>query len=193
VLPGLSASKAAQVRPEGAARRAGRRGGAAPARSVHQFEKVEQFFVTSPLGHASWEALEEMLGNAEAFYQALGLPYQARAAWAPPARGAARALRACRAELRVRARARGDRLRSLVPAHAAPSWGCGATAGRAGAAPGGQHRERRAEQRGGEEVRSGGLVPRVAQVPRAGLVLQLHRLPGARAARSWETFRTFFI
>ena len=45
---------------------------------VHQFEKVEQFFVTSPHGHASWEALEEMLTNAESFYQALGLPYQAR-------------------------------------------------------------------------------------------------------------------
>ncbi|KAK9828382.1 hypothetical protein WJX81_002118 [Elliptochloris bilobata] len=43
---------------------------------VHQFEKVEQFFVTSPHGHASWEALEEMLTNAEGFYQALGLPYQ---------------------------------------------------------------------------------------------------------------------
>ena len=51
--------------------------GAARARRVHQFEKVEQFFVTSPHEHASWEALEEMLTNAEAFYQALGLPYQA--------------------------------------------------------------------------------------------------------------------
>ena len=50
---------------------------AARARRVHQFEKVEQFFVTSPHGHASWDALEEMLTNAEAFYQALGLPYQA--------------------------------------------------------------------------------------------------------------------
>ena len=51
--------------------------GAVHARRVHQFEKVEQFFVTSPHEHASWEALEEMLTNAESFYQALGLPYQA--------------------------------------------------------------------------------------------------------------------
>lgn len=43
---------------------------------VHQFEKVEQFTVTSPLGNASWEALEEMLSTAESFYQALNLPYQ---------------------------------------------------------------------------------------------------------------------
>ena len=43
---------------------------------IHQFEKVEQFFVTSPDNDASWAALEEMLTNAEDFYQALGLPYQ---------------------------------------------------------------------------------------------------------------------
>ena len=43
---------------------------------VHQFEKVEQFFVTSPHDNASWEALDEMLSNAEEFYQKLGLPYQ---------------------------------------------------------------------------------------------------------------------
>jgi len=43
---------------------------------VHQFEKVEQFTVTSPLNNASWEALEEMLSTAEGFYRALNLPYQ---------------------------------------------------------------------------------------------------------------------
>ena len=53
------------------------RKGVVHARRVHQFEKVEQFFVTSPHEHASWQALEEMLTNAESFYQALGLPYQA--------------------------------------------------------------------------------------------------------------------
>jgi seryl-tRNA synthetase len=36
---------------------------------VHQFEKVEQFVVTSPDDNASWEMLDEMLGNAESFYQ----------------------------------------------------------------------------------------------------------------------------
>lgn len=42
---------------------------------IHQFEKVEQFCITSPEGNNSWDMMEEMLGNAEAFYQSLGLPY----------------------------------------------------------------------------------------------------------------------
>jgi seryl-tRNA synthetase len=43
---------------------------------VHQFEKVEQFVVASPDGDASWRVFEEMLANAEAFYQGLGLAYR---------------------------------------------------------------------------------------------------------------------
>jgi seryl-tRNA synthetase len=43
---------------------------------VHQFEKVEQFVITSPADDASWAALDEMVGNAEAFYASLGLPYR---------------------------------------------------------------------------------------------------------------------
>lgn len=43
---------------------------------MHQFEKVEQFYVTAPSNNASWEAFEEMIANAEEFYQNLGLPYQ---------------------------------------------------------------------------------------------------------------------
>ncbi|PRW57840.1 serine--tRNA ligase [Chlorella sorokiniana] len=43
---------------------------------VHQFEKVEQFVITSPHDDESWKALEEMIGNAESFYQALGFPYR---------------------------------------------------------------------------------------------------------------------
>ncbi|KAF5842492.1 hypothetical protein DUNSADRAFT_6736 [Dunaliella salina] len=43
---------------------------------IHQFEKVEQFCITSPEGNSSWDAMEEMLGNAEAFYSALGVPYR---------------------------------------------------------------------------------------------------------------------
>ncbi|CAO2826595.1 unnamed protein product [Amaranthus hypochondriacus] len=43
---------------------------------VHQFEKVEQFCITSPNGNDSWEMHEEMLKNSEEFYQKLGLPYQ---------------------------------------------------------------------------------------------------------------------
>ena len=43
---------------------------------IHQFEKVEQFFVTSPDNNKSWEAMEEMLHNAEEFYKSLGLAYQ---------------------------------------------------------------------------------------------------------------------
>ncbi|KAG2442434.1 hypothetical protein HXX76_002520 [Chlamydomonas incerta] len=43
---------------------------------IHQFEKVEQFVIASPEGNASWESMEEMLANAEEFYQSLGLPYR---------------------------------------------------------------------------------------------------------------------
>ena len=43
---------------------------------VHQFEKVEQFIVTSPKGEASWHAFEEMAKNVEDFYQSLELPYR---------------------------------------------------------------------------------------------------------------------
>ncbi|KAK4531499.1 hypothetical protein CCYA_CCYA08G2356 [Cyanidiococcus yangmingshanensis] len=43
---------------------------------VHQFEKIEQFAVTSPLDGASWEMMERLLANCEEFYQSLGIPYR---------------------------------------------------------------------------------------------------------------------
>ncbi|KAL6560642.1 hypothetical protein OROGR_004201 [Orobanche gracilis] len=43
---------------------------------VHQFEKVEQFCMTSPNGNDSWEMHEEMLKNSEDFYRLLNIPYQ---------------------------------------------------------------------------------------------------------------------
>lgn len=43
---------------------------------VHQFEKVEQFCVVSPEKNESWEMMEQMLKNAEDFYQSLELPYR---------------------------------------------------------------------------------------------------------------------
>jgi len=43
---------------------------------VHQFDKVEQFVITSPFDDESWKMLDEMIGNAEDFCQALELPYQ---------------------------------------------------------------------------------------------------------------------
>ncbi|KAF8053978.1 hypothetical protein N665_1358s0013 [Sinapis alba] len=43
---------------------------------VHQFEKIEQFCITSPNENDSWEMLEEMMKNSEEFYQALRLPYR---------------------------------------------------------------------------------------------------------------------
>ncbi|KAG4395510.1 hypothetical protein AAZX31_20G219500 [Glycine max] len=43
---------------------------------VHQFEKVEQFCLTSPNDNDSWDMHEEMLKNSEDFYKALNLPYQ---------------------------------------------------------------------------------------------------------------------
>lgn len=43
---------------------------------VHQFEKIEQFCITSPNGNESWEMFEEMIQNSQDFYKELGLPYQ---------------------------------------------------------------------------------------------------------------------
>ncbi|XP_074644379.1 serine--tRNA ligase, cytoplasmic-like [Tubulanus polymorphus] len=43
---------------------------------VHQFEKVEQFVLTSPEDGKSWEMMDEMIENAESFCQALGIPYR---------------------------------------------------------------------------------------------------------------------
>lgn len=40
---------------------------------VHQFEKVEQFCITTP--EKSWEMHEEMIRSAETFYKNLELPY----------------------------------------------------------------------------------------------------------------------
>jgi len=41
---------------------------------VHQFEKVEQFCITSP--EESWEMMESMIKLSEDFYQSLGIPYR---------------------------------------------------------------------------------------------------------------------
>ncbi|XP_076164503.1 seryl-tRNA synthetase [Ptiloglossa arizonensis] len=43
---------------------------------VHQFEKVEQFCLTSPYDNNSWQMMEEMISNAENFYKALEIPYR---------------------------------------------------------------------------------------------------------------------
>ncbi|KAG6767162.1 hypothetical protein POTOM_028344 [Populus tomentosa] len=43
---------------------------------VHQFEKVEQFCITSPNGNDSWDMHGEMIKNSEEFYQELNIPYQ---------------------------------------------------------------------------------------------------------------------
>ncbi len=43
---------------------------------VHQFEKIEQFCVTSPEDNHSWDMFEEMIGHSEAFYQSLCIPYR---------------------------------------------------------------------------------------------------------------------
>ena len=41
---------------------------------VHQFEKVEQFCITSP--EKSWETFDQMIAASEEFYQSLGIPYR---------------------------------------------------------------------------------------------------------------------
>lgn len=43
---------------------------------VHQFEKIEQFVVTSPKDNKSWEMFDEMINNSEMFYQSLNIPYR---------------------------------------------------------------------------------------------------------------------
>ncbi|GBP27282.1 hypothetical protein EVAR_77296_1 [Eumeta japonica] len=43
---------------------------------VHQFEKVEQFVLTSPHDGASWVMMDEMITNAEDFCKKLDLPYR---------------------------------------------------------------------------------------------------------------------
>jgi seryl-tRNA synthetase len=43
---------------------------------VHQFEKLEQFCVTLPDDDVSYKMLEEMITNAEDFYQSLGISYR---------------------------------------------------------------------------------------------------------------------
>ncbi|CAG8512162.1 8275_t:CDS:2 [Paraglomus brasilianum] len=41
---------------------------------VHQFEKIEQFVLTTP--ETSWDEFDRMISNSEEFYQSLGLPYR---------------------------------------------------------------------------------------------------------------------
>ncbi|KAM7363616.1 seryl-tRNA synthetase [Cochliomyia hominivorax] len=43
---------------------------------VHQFEKIEQFVLTSPHDNKSWEMMDEMINNAEMFCQSLEIPYR---------------------------------------------------------------------------------------------------------------------
>lgn len=43
---------------------------------VHQFEKIEQFCITSPHDDASWKMFDEMINNAEEFNKKLGIPYR---------------------------------------------------------------------------------------------------------------------
>ncbi|KAL1132678.1 hypothetical protein AAG570_010630 [Ranatra chinensis] len=43
---------------------------------VHQFEKVEQFTLTSPFDNKSWEMFDEMIKNGEDFYKELGIGYR---------------------------------------------------------------------------------------------------------------------
>nr|XP_034306136.1 serine--tRNA ligase, cytoplasmic isoform X1 [Crassostrea gigas] len=43
---------------------------------VHQFEKIEQFVLTSPFENKSWEMFDEMINNAEEFNKLLGIPYR---------------------------------------------------------------------------------------------------------------------
>ncbi len=43
---------------------------------LFHYLQVEQFCVTSPHDDASWQMMDEMIGNAEEYYQRLGIPYR---------------------------------------------------------------------------------------------------------------------
>jgi len=43
---------------------------------VHQFEKIEQFVITSPHDDESWKIMDEMINNAENFCKMLNIPYR---------------------------------------------------------------------------------------------------------------------
>ena len=43
---------------------------------VHQFEKIEQFCVTSPDDEESWKVLEDMISTSEDYYKSLGIPHR---------------------------------------------------------------------------------------------------------------------
>jgi seryl-tRNA synthetase len=43
---------------------------------VHQFEKVEQFVLTSPFDNQSWTLFDEMINNSRQFYDSLGIAYR---------------------------------------------------------------------------------------------------------------------
>lgn len=43
---------------------------------VHQFEKIEQFTLTSPFDNKSWEMFDEMIENSKKFYEKLGISYR---------------------------------------------------------------------------------------------------------------------
>jgi len=43
---------------------------------VHQFEKVEQFVLTSPFDNQSWILFDEMINNSRQFYDDLGIAYR---------------------------------------------------------------------------------------------------------------------
>merc|ERR1712025_789342 len=43
---------------------------------VHQFEKIEQFVITSPHDDESWKMMDEMINNAEQFCKMLNIPYR---------------------------------------------------------------------------------------------------------------------
>ncbi|KAM7539574.1 hypothetical protein Aperf_G00000042778 [Anoplocephala perfoliata] len=43
---------------------------------VHQFEKIEQFCITSPHDNASWDMFNEMISTSEDLYKSLAIPFR---------------------------------------------------------------------------------------------------------------------
>ena len=117
-----------------------------PAYRIHQFEKVEQFAVTSPDDNASWEMMDQMLTNAEDFYKAGGAASQFRTCGGSCLGCPLAVARTCNVP--------------CMPAALQPAslWSppnqqaCGRPAGAGDPIQGGQHRVWRAQQCSSEEV-----------------------------------------
>lgn len=158
---------------------------------VHQFEKIEQFVITSPDNNESWDMQKEMIETSADFYKSLGIPYRV----VNIVSGALNDAAAKKYDLEAwfpGSKARPPCAQLERGLWVAPQPGSAASLdGAAGCWSAPRARE---ESRACSGHREGLWCPTVKRLPelevwhfytpgapRAGLVLQLHRLPVAAA------------